>query len=165
MAACFWQQESRIVSNEAGRRAAVTGTRGFTLIELLIVVGIIAILAAIAYPSYTSSVAKTKRKAAAACLSQYANYMERFYTTNLNYKQDQAGTANALPSMDCAAASQTGNDYDYGLPASSLSTSAYVIQAVPKGAQATRDAKCGTLTLDQKGTRGVTGANTVAQCW
>lgn len=66
MAACFWQQESRIVSNEAGRRAAVTGTRGFTLIELLIVVGIIAILAAIAYPSYTSSVAKTKRKAAAA---------------------------------------------------------------------------------------------------
>ena len=57
--------------------------QGFTLIELMIVVAIIAIIAAIAYPSYINSVVKTKRAAAEGCVSEYANYMERYYTTNL----------------------------------------------------------------------------------
>jgi type IV pilus assembly protein PilE len=134
---------------------------GFSLIELMIVVAIIAILAAIAYPSYTAHVIKTHRVAAEGCLSEYANYMERFYTTNLNYKQDSSGTANTLPSLDCQSAAQTGNYYSYDLPSSSLSSTSYVITATPTSSQ--NDTECGTLSLDQAGTRKAsTGATT---CW
>src|SRR3546814_2617218 len=68
-----------------------TGRAGFTLIELIIVVTIVAILALIAYPSYINSITRSKRAAATACLSSYATFMERFYTTNLRYDVDTAG--------------------------------------------------------------------------
>ncbi|WP_049623186.1 type IV pilin protein [Frateuria defendens] len=137
---------------------------GFSLIELMIVVAIIAILAAIAYPSYTRYVAKTRRVAAEGCLSEYANYMERYYTTNLAYDKDPDGTDNPLPGLDCASSSQTGGDYDYTFPV--LTVSSFTVQAKAKGAQATRDAQCTPLTLDQAGTRKVNDATTlVGQCW
>lgn len=154
--------------------------RGFTLIELMIVVAIIGIIAAIAYPSYVDHVVKTKRSAAAACLSEQANYMERFYTTHLRYDaydkdgkpENGAEAANPLSLsdtdadrlvLDCMTDSQTGRDYSYQVV--NLTRSTYTLQAVPQPAQANRDTLCGTLTLDQSGTRGVTGTGSVDQCW
>jgi type IV pilus assembly protein PilE len=141
------------------RRSHAPGHAGFTLIELMIVVAIIAILAAIAYPTYTNYITKTKRAAAEGCLAEHANYMERYYTTNLTYK------AAALPGLDCASAQRTGADYSYKLPAASLDAATYTLTATPINAQLTRDTKCGTLSLDQTGTRGVTGTGGVAACW
>src|SRR5574337_598399 len=128
------------------RAARDQRSAGFTLIELMIVVAIIAILAAIALPAYSSYVTRTKRTAAEGCLSEHANYMERYYTTNLNYAKDSAGTANALPGLDCASAQRTGANYQYAL--ASASTAAYSITATPTGAQLTRDTTCGTLSID-----------------
>lgn len=139
-------------------RGRLLRAAGFTLIELMIVVAIIAILTAIAYPAYTSYITKTRRVAAEGCLSESANFMERFYTTNLTYK------AAVLPTFDCAT--QTVNYYSYDLPASSLSTSAYVVRALPQGVQQNNDTQCGILTIDQTGKR--TAANDptgVAGCW
>ncbi len=67
--------------------------RGFTLIELMIVVAVIAILAAIAYPSYQDSVRKSRRADAKAALLDLAQFMERNYTTANRYDQNSAGTA------------------------------------------------------------------------
>ncbi|MDE2154953.1 MAG: type IV pilin protein [Xanthomonadaceae bacterium] len=140
------------------------GSAGFTLIELMVVVAIIAVLTAIAYPAYTSYLIKTRRTAAEGCLSEYANYMERYYTTNLRYDQDATtAVANTLPAIDCASPQQTGGNYSYDLPA--LSATAYVVEATPSGTQLAKDTLCGTLKLDQKGMRTVGGSGTVDQCW
>jgi type IV pilus assembly protein PilE len=148
---------------------------GFSLIELMITVAVITILAAIAVSSYTKSVVKTNRSAATACLSEYANYMERYYTTNLRYDQAPASSGTAAPvansaigspsplTLDCAATSQTGNNYQYAVPAASAT--GYTVQAAPIGAQATRDTQCGTLKLNQLGQRSNTGSGTLVQCW
>lgn len=147
------------------RRPAAYAGKGFTLIELMIVLVIVGILATIAYPSYVKSITRSKRHTATACLSSYATFMERFYTTNLRYDIDTATNDVTLPSLDCASSGETGQDYDYSLDATALSANTYKLKAVPKGVQATRDADCGTLTLDQAGTRNVTGSAGAASCW
>ena len=114
---------------------------GFTLIELMIVVAIIAVLAMIALPSYQEHVVKTRRSVAQACLMEAGQFMERYYTTNLTYED--------APPPEC---SETGNSTHYdqafvGKP----SATTYTVRTTPKGAQASREKYCGTMTLDQSG--------------
>ncbi len=130
----------------------VLRSRGFTLLELMIVVAIVAILAAVAYPTYIKYITKTHRSAATACLTEYANYMERYYTTNLRYDQDTSGTAIAFPSLDCGSTSQTGDSYTYAFSATPT-RAAYKILATPIDPQLSRDTDCGVLGIDQSGQR------------
>jgi len=125
-----------------------TKADGFTLIEVMIVVVIIAILAAIAYPSYTNHVVKTRRAAAASCLMESAQLAERYYTTNLTYVG--------------ATASQCGDGLDAFYTISfdgAAAARSYTLQAVPKGVQASKDGKCGTLKLTSQGIKSVTGSS------
>ena len=138
---------------------------GFTLIELMIVVAVIAILAAIAIPSYTSYITRTHRVAAEGCLSEMSNYMERFYTSNLSYNPSSPAAAPSLAGFDCESPAQTGQNYSYGFKTGEPTQSTFVIQAIPQNAQATRDASCGTLSIDQTGARMVSGTAAVSDCW
>ena len=144
----------------SGRLARPRFEQGFTLIEMMVVVAIIAILSAIALPSYFKHVAKTNRVAAQGCMAEYANYMERYYTSNLRYDQTAAGVANADPHMDC----QSQIARNYTLAPASTSTS-FTITSTPSTVQLNRDGLCGTLTLNHRGTRTASGSAGVAGCW
>lgn len=126
--------------------------RGFSLLELLIVLAITAILATIAYSSYREQVIKSRRSAGAACLQEQAQYMERYYTTNMTYV---GATVN-----QCEADVQ---QYYEIAPVGNFDVSSYTLQASPTDAQP--DPKCGILTLNSRGEKGEGGTGTVADCW
>lgn len=140
-----------------GRRQA-----GYTLLELVIVVAIISILSALAYNSYQDSAIKSRRKAATACMMESAQFLERNYTTTLAYNVNSAGVAITMPPSNCRT--DLGNFYDWPDPIATATARTYSIQAVPKGIQLSKD-KCGTLTIDQSGTKTRSGTLPVAECF
>ncbi|MDH2918193.1 MAG: type IV pilin protein [Sideroxydans sp.] len=95
---------------------------GFTLIELLITVAIIAILAAVAIPSYQQYVVRSKLSAATGALSAARLQVESYFVDNRNYGVSNqpcavAPTNTAYFTLSCVvgATSQT-----YVLRASSM---------------------------------------------
>ena len=136
----------------ARRRSAC----GMTLIELMVVMVVIALLGAVALPAYQSSVRKAHRAEAKSALTTAAQQLERFYTERSAY--DASGASALVP-----AQSENGY-YAIALPTAKLKPAEFQLTATPQGAQA--DDACGTFTLDQAGTRGVTGGSlSVAECW
>ncbi len=137
-------------------------TTGFTLVELMVTVAIMAIIMAIAYPTYVSQVAKGRRAAAKAALVELAQYLERNYTESQRYDKTSSGAAITLPYTQ---APRDGSTKFYDLSLQSVSQNTFVLQAVPKNGQQTSDARCGTLTLDQRGVKGATGTDGATACW
>lgn len=126
---------------------------GFTLMEVMVVVAVVAILSAIALPSYNAYVIKTRRSAATVCLQERAQLMERYYTTKLTYVDAPAP----------AACDGIVNSYTVAFE-STPTAKAFVLTATPSTSQ--KDPKCGTLSLNQKGERGESGtAASAAECW
>ena len=109
---------------------------GVTLIEIMIVVCIVGILAMIAYPNYTSHIVRSKRTQAASCLQEAAQYMERFYTTNLRYDQTTGGVAVSLPATACIK-DMPGN---YVVSISSVAANTFVRQEYARWAPVVRAA-------------------------
>lgn len=131
-------------------------TSGFTLVEVMVVVAIIGILAAVAYPNYQEHVRKTRRAAAAGCLLELAQFMERHYTTNMSY------VGAVLPNTACRT--ELAAFYTFGFSANATTASTFELEASPQGVQAS-DTRCGTLGINQAGARSESGTGTVADCW
>ena len=133
--------------------------RGFTLIELMIVVAIVGILSAIAYPSYTEYVRRGHRAEARVGLLQAAQWLERVATATGTYPEKAAFPANLA---------KIPNDrYDIGYEPNGTPIVGFTLTATPKGAQAP-DNKCGNYTLAHTGLRGAKGVTTgtvVTDCW
>jgi len=86
-----------------GKRTSGIHNAGFTLIELMVVVAIVGILAAVAYPSYIDSVRKGKRAEARAALMNLLQQQERYFTQNNTYETFAVGAAGTKPFKDYSA--------------------------------------------------------------
>ncbi len=141
--------------------------KGFTLIEILIVVAILGILAAVAYPSYQDNVRKSNRALGKAILLTVATKEEQFFVNNNQYATTMVQLGYAANTFGI---SQQGDPvaagagiYDVSFSASS--TAAFTAQAVPKNDQV-NDTKCMTLTLTNTGVKTESGtASSAADCW
>ncbi|HNQ03953.1 MAG TPA: type IV pilin protein [Thiobacillaceae bacterium] len=133
---------------------------GVTLIELLLVIAIVGILAAVAYPSYQEFVRRSARAQAAGILLENAQILERNYTQANRYDLDTA--SNAPPIITTSPRPNDGPArYTIAAAYGTAPAQTFTLTATPTGTMA-GDA-CGALTLTQAGVKGAGG--TVADCW
>lgn len=125
---------------------------GFTLIELMIVVVVVGILAAVAYPSYRQYGIRTNRAAATADLALLSQWMEREYTATGSYDDAPNGNPGALRvAFPFAGSPQDDPTPAYNLSVDNLSATTFRVVATPLGGQAENDAACAILSLDNTG--------------
>ncbi|MDD5320256.1 MAG: type IV pilin protein [Methylococcales bacterium] len=136
---------------------------GFTLIELMIAVAIIAILAAIAVPAYSEYVTRSKRADGKAALLSLQLAQEKYRANCAQY-----ATGIHASTMSCIlggthnlVSSTTSPDGYYTIAITAADANGYTTTAAPTFT----DAKCGTLGINQAGTKTETGSDTAANCW
>ena len=154
------------------QRCARRCGNGFTLIELMVVVAVIGILAAIAYPAYTDSVAKGKRGEARAAVTDLLQQQERYFTQMNTYETFSSGTPGSLPFKGFSAVSG-------GQSASSHLLGARLCQAVGLTTPTKQDCievfaepqsgvfsdpAVTSMAIDTQGRRRCTGTQT-DRCW
>jgi len=134
-----------------GERAALRRSAGFTLGELMVVVAIIGILSAIAYPSYVNYVKRGNRARAQALMLNITNREEQFlldakaYTAGL----DSTGLNLNVEGWTCSAATCSNPNYNVTVAVSAGPPPGYTITATAVGTQASD----GNLTLDNIGNK------------
>lgn len=126
--------------------------KGFSLIDVMITVAIVGVLAAIAYPSYQSSVRKSNRAAAESLLSDVAQRQQQYLLDKRSYAADLSTLGVAIPasvlpfySVTCCGANVAG------------APPSFTASAAPIGTQ-TADLSGQSLTIDNTGAKGPTGA-------
>ncbi|WP_236701376.1 type IV pilin protein [Thalassomonas viridans] len=129
--------------------------KGLTLIEVLITMAIIAILAAVVYPAYVDVTGRSNRSEAQRELSRLAFLQEQFFADNRTYTADMTDLgAPADPYI-----TESGN---YSIDATiGAGGTTFDLKATAKGNQASVDASCITLSIDEALVKTASSEN----CW
>lgn len=157
---------------------------GFTLIELMVVVAVVGILGAIAYPSYQESVLKGRRAQGRTALMELMQQQERYITQRNCYiaftTNAGTGVGTALsPGAACGGVTPSSVPFKT-YSGDGLANSHYILsaEACPAGSGTlpisdcvrvlatpkVTDAAAGVLQLTSSGIKSCTGTNTTA-CW
>lgn len=122
--------------------------KGFTLIELMVVVAIVGIIAAIAIPSYTEQVQKSRRADAVRAIGQMQLALERWRAENPCYGKSAVSPCPTFTASGTYPALPTANDspyYDVKIPTATVT--GYSITAEPRAGSAQAGDRCGTYTF------------------
>ncbi len=147
---------------------------GVTLVELMVVVMVIGILSAIAYPSYQKYARRTNRVMAKTVMMEVQSREESYFSDRKRYADDltklsyPAATTFYITNTGDTSASTSGTAiYSITLSATTATgasgPTSYSIAAAPLNTQ-TRDTDCGTLTLKSTGKK-IASGNAGADCW
>lgn len=140
---------------------------GFTLIELMIVLTIVGIISAFAYPAYQNQVMKTRRGEAKAALTALAQAMEEAYTNTMDYTAAKlAPEANAIFPNEAPLDGQQ-KFYDLSIDQNNTTNRFFMIWANAKSSGPQSRDECPNLWINSAGQSGATDANNQAltTCW
>ena len=149
MPRCTHRSDSQGPAGQPGPRRR---SAGFTLIELMIAVVIVAVLLAVAIPSYREHVRKSSRAEAQAYMMAVETRQQQFLVDTRAYAATVAVVGVPVPTNVAAA-------YTLNMPAPTAVPPAYTLTLTPKTEQSSE--RCGTLSINSAGTK--TAA--VSGCW
>lgn len=131
--------------------------RGFTLVELMIAVATVAILAAIAYPSYTSYIVRNNRAAAQSVLLDVSQRQQQFLLDNRSYACTVAcaNTAATQAAIGVIVPGNVSGVYTLSMSAAAGPPPTFTATATPIAGRA--NANDGNLTINQAGSKTGTG--------
>lgn len=138
-----------------------TGTgRGFTLIELMIAVAMIAILAALALPSYQDYVRRGRRADAQSFLHEVAARQQHFLIDRRAYS-DSITNLPSAGGLGLTMPAAVSPYYEINLASDNVARPpTFSVSAAPRGAQLAD--QCGTMTVNQRGEKSSSGTG---RCW
>jgi type IV pilus assembly protein PilE len=125
-------------------RMAQALQRGFTLIELMVVIMIVGVLSAIAYPAYSDYLIKGSRAAAQSHLQELALAQQQYLADNRVY-------ADTIAKLNVAPAGNVTDFYTIPDPVVTATPPTFVLSAVPISTK--RNKNDGTLTISNTGAK------------